>query len=75
MDKITFDQNIDSWRLYINGALYIYILKKSFIGFISYIQGSAYYIEVHTGEKGKIYICQEGRENWLEMLRLLDENL
>lgn len=71
--KIEFNQDFESIRILIGGVPHIYIIKKFFHGFSSYKQHGIYYIEIYL--KKTILIAHEDRDNWIQILKLLNENL
>jgi hypothetical protein len=72
--KITFSQDFTTFRIYIDGFIHCLIQKKSFVGFSSYKQDGIYYVEVWLKTK-TVLLAHETKEFWLEILKLLDENL
>jgi hypothetical protein len=72
--QIAFEQDFESMRVYIDGLIHVYILKKFFRGFTSYKQSGCYFIELWFDNKREL-ICHEQKENWIAILKLLDDNL
>jgi hypothetical protein len=71
---ITIEQDFESIRIYINGLIHLYLLKKTFVGFTSYLQNGCYIIEFCTSGK-RILLIHEKREMWEAILKLLNDIL
>jgi len=71
--KIEFRQDFESIRILIDGIVHLYIIKKYFQGFSSYKQLGIYYIEIYINKT--ILIAHEDKNNWIAILKLLNENL
>lgn len=72
--KIEFSQDFTTFRLYINKSLHCLIMKKAFVGLSSYKQDGIYYVEIWLKTK-TVLLAHETRENWIEILKILDQNL
>jgi hypothetical protein len=71
---ITFAQDFESFRIYIDGLIHVYVVKKYFTGFTSYKQSGCYFIELWFENKREL-IAHETKDNWIAILKLIDENL
>lgn len=71
--KIEFKQDFESIRIYIDGIIHIYIIKKFFQGFSCYKQQGLYYIEIYL--KKTILIAHEDKNNWTDILKCLNDNI
>jgi hypothetical protein len=72
--SIEFKQDFESIRIYINGLIHLFLLKKTFMGFTAYLQNGCYYIEFCTTGK-RILLIHENRETWAVILKTLNDNL
>lgn len=75
--KITFEDTGDYWKIRIDEVLHLTISKEEFIQIRSYnngIKSKAYYIDI-TYKTIIDTATYKTRELWLEVLKVLDENI
>lgn len=77
---ITFNSRNNSLTIYINGVVHLIVNKKDFLSLKSWIinantNHANYKLEITYKEYDKMECTYISRENWEEILQILDDNL
>lgn len=74
--KITSEKKGAYLRIYINGSLHLQLRLPDLVSVHSYIDKSlVFYIEYYFVRTDKMVTTYWEREPWIEMLKILEENL
>lgn len=62
-------------RIYVDNVLHLYIWKEQLLGFQSWIDTKRRHVIEYYLKDGKILSEYDDRETWVQVLKILEENL
>ncbi len=77
-NKVTAKKDFRSFRVYIDGFIHLEILMESYNGMQSWLEGLVkynYFIEFYQKDGDAILCEYDDKQIWLDILKLIDENL
>lgn len=72
---ITIKRDTEQLAIYFNEIVHVYIRINELVGVQSWIGANSFFIEYYFRDGAKITCTYDIRSRWIDMLKVLEENL